>query len=207
MEAVCHWADVSSLKDPAHFRHGLSLLRNKERKEKALAFRYENGRALSLGVSLLLEQALREVGITEYELSLEPRGKPVLVHQDLHFSLSHSGSFAVCALSCSPIGADVELIKPLRTQGVLRFLHPDETAEIQQSEDPALAFIRIWTRKESYGKRNGTGIAYDMKGISFLEAHPEDSYRFHELCIDGHMITVCTGPQETVRFVKTELPV
>ena len=205
MEAVCHWADVSSLKDPAHFRHGLSLLRNKERKEKALAFRYENGRALSLGVSLLLEQALREAGITEFELSLEPQGKPALVHQDLHFSLSHSGTIAVCALSCSPIGADVELIKPLRTQGVLRFLHPDEAAEIQQSEDPALAFIRIWTRKESYGKRNGTGIAYDMKGISFLDPRPEDPYRFHELCTDGYMITVCTGPQETVRFLNTEI--
>ena len=69
-------------------------------------------------------------------------GKPVLeLHEDFHFSVSHSGGLAVYALSeLSPVGVDVELLE--RPSGSCRA--PD--------------FLRAWVRAEAEGKRTGVGV-------------------------------------------------
>ncbi|MBR4456386.1 MAG: 4'-phosphopantetheinyl transferase superfamily protein [Solobacterium sp.] len=204
MTAVCRCLDVSFLKDEAVFQHFLSTLTLSSRKEKVLSYRFESGRILSLGAGLLLELSLKEAGLTDFTLAAEPYGKPYPVHGGLHFSLSHSGTMAVCAISSLPVGADVELIRPIRFRSVLRFFHPDEVKQIESAESEEMEFTRIWTRKESYGKRNGTGISYDLKQFCFLKPQADDSCSFHERCIQGHMITVCSSAQEEVKFLKTE---
>ena len=206
MDVICRYLDVSFLNDDALFQQYLSSLASKQRKEKAVSFRIKSARNLSLGASLLLEQMLRDEGITDYQLVYEPSGRPVLSSGSLQFSLSHSGTTAVCAMSSTPVGADVEQIKAIRVRGILRYFHPAEVSYIEQAEQEDLAFIRLWTRKESYGKRTGAGIGYDLKQYCFIENDDSDAeFKFHELLLPQHLITVCTARHETVLFEKAEI--
>lgn len=91
-----------------------------------------------------------------------PHGKPELVDFPLHFSLSHSGEYVLCAVSESEVGADIQRMQPLdflRLAG--RFFTEAERAAIEvcgEAERQGL-FFRLWARKEAYGKLTGRGIA------------------------------------------------
>jgi len=66
---------------------------------------------------------------------------------------------AVCAASRYPVGTDVEEVRANRAEPLMRFLHEEEQKMIQAAEDRDFVFLEIWTRKESFGKRSGEGIA------------------------------------------------
>ncbi|MER6683335.1 4'-phosphopantetheinyl transferase family protein [Streptomyces olivaceoviridis] len=97
----------------------------------------------------------------------EPHGRPVLEvpESPLHFSLSHSAGMALIGVSTVPIGVDVEKIPSRDTVRVCTpALHPDEQGELLARPDGvgAVAFGRLWTRKEAYLKGIGTGLARDL---------------------------------------------
>lgn len=86
------------------------------------------------------------------ELTRSGRGKPLFADRsDRWLSLSHSGGYALCALSdAGPVGADIELVRPHRA-GVIQYaLSAGELAEFDGSWED---FARLWTRKESWCKR------------------------------------------------------
>ncbi|MCD9140818.1 4'-phosphopantetheinyl transferase family protein [Streptomyces albireticuli] len=92
----------------------------------------------------------------------KPHGRPAVAGAPLHFNLSHAGDLAFFAFADTPVGADVEEEQPAEVvDGVVRMLHPDETAEIGALPGPdrAAAFARCWTRKEAYLKGTGTGLS------------------------------------------------
>ncbi len=87
------------------------------------------------------------------------RGKPYLEdHPEQYFSLSHSGGFAVCALSDMPVGVDVEQIKERDLSVATRF-SAWEREQLAASEDPKRLFYRFWTARESALKLRGTGLS------------------------------------------------
>lgn len=91
--------------------------------------------------------------------------------RDLHFNVSHSGDFAVLALTRSVrVGVDIELMKPSRdlTHLAHRVFHPDEIRLLEGSQEPALLerFYRIWARKEAAAKALGRGIGTDFTSFS-----------------------------------------
>ncbi|MBQ2559234.1 MAG: 4'-phosphopantetheinyl transferase superfamily protein [Fibrobacter sp.] len=139
-----------------------------QRREQALKFRHENGRRLSLAVYLLLMDGLRE----EYGIQIPPEfdytaeGKPfILGRPDIHFSFSHSGNVALCALSDQPVGADVEVPRKITPSLVSYTMNDREHEQINASADPALRFLYFWTRKEALLKLTGEGIRNDMKQV------------------------------------------
>ena len=73
------------------------------RRSKALRCRSEEKQRASLAVELLLKLAC---GRTDYKTT--DKGKPYFEGDPMYFSLSHSGSFALCAVSDRPVGADLE---------------------------------------------------------------------------------------------------
>jgi 4'-phosphopantetheinyl transferase len=96
-----------------------------------------------------------------------PHGRPILVgpQSTPHFSLSHSGEYALVGVAAHPIGVDVESVPVAGTvDAVVGRLHPAERAEIQSSapEDRPRAFARIWCRKEAYLKAVGIGVVADL---------------------------------------------
>ena len=106
----------------------------------------------------LLERALRETcGLTALPpVERGERGKPFFPDlPGMHFSLSHSGSFCLCALSPSPVGADIEAVRPRGEVLLRRGLTEAERAWCLAAGDPWPRFCLLWTRRESRCKWSG----------------------------------------------------
>nr|WP_275891430.1 4'-phosphopantetheinyl transferase superfamily protein [Ruminococcus sp. OA3] len=100
-----------------------------------------------------------------------PSGKPHLVnYPKIHFNISHSGGYAVCAIGPEPVGVDIEFWRALdygRLAG--KAFAEEEKKELESSCDPQRFFFDRWVEKESYLKWKGTGITRDMKEIDCLD--------------------------------------
>lgn len=111
-------------------------------------------------------------------LNRTARGKPFFIDRpDLHFSVSHSGDWFVCAISDEPVGVDLQ--EPSFRVGdteeqtasrfmriAKRFFHPAEVKFIQ--DNPLQRFLILWTARESYVKFTGQGIDNDFSDICVL---------------------------------------
>ncbi|MFI8105272.1 4'-phosphopantetheinyl transferase family protein [Streptomyces sp. NPDC086023] len=109
----------------------------------------------------------------------EPHGRPVLPGDALHFSLSHCAGLSLLAFAATPVGVDVEAVPPPATVAeTADVLHPREAAELALLDpgERALAFTRVWTRKEAYLKGLGIGLsenpAADYVGSGPVPSHP-----------------------------------
>ena len=141
---------------------------SEQRREQALKFKHEQGRRLCVLAYQLLKQGLREAyGITENPIfEYNEHGKPSIVgHPEIFFNLSHCKEAAVCVVSDQPIGVDVESIREYKENLVRYTMNDEEISQISSAENPAVAFIRLWTMKEATMKLIGTGISNDMKTV------------------------------------------
>lgn len=141
---------------------------SEQRREQALRFRHELGQRLSVLAYRLLKRCLSELYGMEGNPRLEydEHGKPAIAGRpDICFSLSHCREAVACAVSTRPVGIDVEAIREYRPSLVRYTMNDEETAAVERADDPAAAFIRLWTMKEATVKLTGTGISTDMKGV------------------------------------------
>ena len=101
----------------------------------------------------LLAKTLESVWGCDAECRLErsPRGKPYFADMPNRWlSLSHSGRYALCALSDEgEVGVDVEVIRTHRPGLPEYVLTPEEKAQFDGSWED---FTRLWTLKESWCK-------------------------------------------------------
>jgi 4'-phosphopantetheinyl transferase len=149
-------------------KHALPLL-SEQRREKVLAYRFEQDKILSTAVYLLLRRALLEAyGIDEaVEFAFLENGKPVLRdYPHIHFSLSHCREAVACALSESEAGVDVQHIEPVSDKVAGYVLTPEEYSAYKTAEDPPRRFCELWTIKESFLKKSGRGIGMDLSSLS-----------------------------------------
>jgi 4'-phosphopantetheinyl transferase len=128
----------------------------------------------SLYAELLLRSVLRKKGILSDEVCFElnPNGKPSLKgHPDIHYNLSHSGEWVVCAIDNEPVGIDVESIHPIDYGIAERYFSSSENMQLmRQSETDRLPyFFDIWTLKESYIKAIGRGMSMSLQSFSILK--------------------------------------
>ena len=161
---------------------------SKERLSKAASFRNADDRVRSLRAGWALDAALRTVGLRERDVTVvyDDHGKPVLQdHPHLHFSLSHSGEWAVCALSDVPVGVDVELIRPIDAARLVNRWLPAEQAAEWETDPSIERFFKLWTRRESLLKAQGVGLS----GVGTAS---EDGFYFREYALDGYALTLCT---------------
>jgi len=94
-------------------------------------------------------------------------GKPRLDGHDLQFNLSHSGDYALVAVTQNcKVGVDVELIRSDMEHEKIanRFFSPNEVSELMAlpPEQRELAFFHCWTRKEAYIKAHGLGLSLPL---------------------------------------------
>ncbi len=143
---------------------------NTARQEKAKRLVSPTARAQSLGVGLLLRYAIENDTELEYEkirFLTEKNGKPYAEGNPFYFSLSHSGDYAVCAISNSPVGVDIEKEKELSERMQKRFAQS----------------VLEWTKIEAKGKLTGGGVFDTVEG-DFIYSHHKTA--------DGYIITVCS---------------
>ena len=95
------------------------------------------------------------------DIAANENGKPYLTAvPTVHFSLSHSAAWAVCAVSDHPVGVDIQQCRSFKPNIADRFFHPDEVRYLS-SLSPAErenAFYILWALKESYVKADGRGL-------------------------------------------------
>lgn len=109
----------------------------------------------------------------DVEILRTDKGKPYLAHSNIHFSLSHSGRWAVLAVSTSgAMGIDIEAAERKRDlAGIAEsYYHPQEFAQLQAlaGNQQTDYFYRLWTLKEAFFKATGTGISAGLDKIHFM---------------------------------------
>ena len=208
MEMSCCEIDcmeITPLENGKLFREWLERM-PEYRKRKVASLRSAESQRLSLGVGILLFHALEKRGIdgSAVRIGEGEYGQPWLPEwPEIHFSLSHAGKWALCAVSGLPVGCDAERSGRGNLRVAERFFHPEEKAALAKENDPEardLLFTRIWTRKESYVKAIGKGVSFPLqsfsvltpeKGVWFAEKDPEEGYAF-SCCMLG------PAPEETL---------
>ena len=204
MSAKGYYYDVNELSDPRLFARAMDLLPFKERREKINRFRFDKDKRLSLGAGMLVSCALGQAGIRHPDIVTADLGKPELAdHPNVHFNISHSGSLAVCVISESPVGVDVEFIRNVDWRLARRCFREDELIWLEKAPDTDYAFTQLWTRKESYLKLLGTGLSREMNSFSvFSPSSLEEGAVFTEQEAGRHLINVCTPGPLPVEFIQ-----
>ena len=123
--------------------------------------------------TLLAHYVIKQISpetVCEKWLTAE-NGKPYIENCPVHFSISHAGEIVAVALSeNSPVGVDVERVRPMREGFAARYFNDADQALIRTAEDPDEALIRFWTAKEAVGKYLGTGLGKNIPTIDTKEA-------------------------------------
>ena len=168
MKTKVYITNIEPLGDEGLFQ-SLYELMPAYRREKIDRLKCVPDKNRSLGVGALLMYALLREGLDPLTpVKIAPDGKPSLEGDPLYFNLSHSGDMAMCIISDTSVGCDIESMKKEPNLKVAkRFFTEKEYESIRDKRD----FYRIWTLKESYVKLNGEGI----KGIL-------DSFSIDESC-------------------------
>lgn len=204
--AALYAADVSVLADPQFYAAAYAAA-SPARRGKTDRYHFAKDRYLSLGAELLLHHALRAAGICGLPADLDygAQGKPYLRDSGIFFNLSHSGSWAVCAVSACEVGCDVEKIAPIDLEIAKRFFFRTEYDDIaaQTTEETRNEmFYRYWTLKESFMKATGLGMKLPLdafrivRGSEISVVQPVDgrSYHFAEYEeIPGCKCALCTA--------------
>lgn len=141
-----------------------------ERKESVMRMQNKKKRNLRICADALCRKAISEfcgVNADEIQIALSPFGKPYIKNLPVYFSISHSGDFAVCAVSNEEIGIDIEQIRQVHPRIHEKFCTESEAEYIRTTEN---GIFKIWTLKEAYFKCIGTGLGADIKSISFSVA-------------------------------------
>jgi 4'-phosphopantetheinyl transferase len=109
-------------------------------------------------------------------------GKPALrdsgLHFEVHFNVSHSGNWALQAVSLeAEVGIDIERVDSRFANDQIpeRFFSPREVAQLRglPEDQQTPAFFRCWTRKEAYIKARGLGLALALDSFD-VSLGPDD---------------------------------
>ena len=184
-----------SVADAARFEACLAAVSLRSR-ERILSLKNEDDRRRRLCAAVALDACLQTVGLREARVKIGEgeHGKPFLTeHPDVHFSVSHSGDWAVCALDGEPVGIDVERVRDKCFAALAaRYFTSEEHAWLVSQADEKRAFFRLWTAKESVLKARGTGLSGGLSvPVLCGDALSSPPWRLKEYALPDHALTVC----------------
>ena len=147
------------------------------------------GRTLAHDAALrLLKYAVEsEFGVSPPRIEPDANGKPSFPDcPDIHFSYSHTRGRVLCAVSDSPVGADIEAHREVSGAAVRRLM----------SDCGDFDFFELWTLRESLFKLRGTGSLLTDKFLrrssEIIAPEPGIFCRVYD-CISGCTAAVASG--------------
>ena len=171
------------------------------RKKKIDGIVFPEKKRASLMAGFLLKRGLFDAGIDDIEVysditrfalpigtagshyDIDKDAVPYEEGDDIYFSISHSGEFAMCVTGNENAGCDIEMISDKDIRVAKRILSPamyEEYPEMKREEQQRL-FFSVWTIKESVMKAEGKGfllspgcIDVDLKRGRAYVTDPED---------------------------------
>jgi len=137
------------------------------------------------------------------EFNTNEYGKPFLTNKniDVNFSISHSGSWVVVALSSFDIGIDIEKIMKIDIKIMSQFFTPEESNALTKllPEEQLHYFYELWTLKESYVKAIGKGLSVPLDSFSIntndqcITMFPQCLHNFRQYQLqDNYKLSVCS---------------
>ena len=144
---------------------------------------------------LLAYAVFRRWGLTALpELARAEQGKPFFpAFPDYHFNLSHSGTFALCAVDEFPVGTDMETIRPHHPKLAQRICSAAELAWLEEQVDKLSALCQLWTGKEALGKYHGTALTTPLRSLCppLPPVTEQDGLLFHRITTPDYTLCVC----------------
>lgn len=194
--AYIYIGDIEIFRDTDEYLTAISNL-SKERRNKALSYKNDNDKLLSVMAGTLLEKAMDDFNC-HYPLIRDGLG---YLHSRgdnrKFFSLSHSGNLAVCVVSDKNIGIDIEAsdrfdnARYLNTElGFVKKILSEPEKEYFKQNCNTDTISRIWTRKESYSKILGKGIAMDLRTINTLDEALYNSFNVEDFLGNVYMVSI-----------------
>ena len=165
-----------------------------ERRERIRAMGSPLARREGFGAELALCLALR---LFRPDIPLPPeyrrtdRGKPYDPLGRVHFSLTHSGGIAACAVSDGEVAVDLEASGRDASRAEPRVRCP---------EDDPMDFLRLWTAKECAMKYTGLGFALSpgriwvRGGAVYADGRPLGRVKW--FAPNGNVLAVLSGDGE-----------
>jgi len=142
--------------------------------------------------------ARKQLGVLPREIIFNKgeNGKPFLKNfPSFHFNISHTKNAVLIAVSDSPIGTDIEIIRPYDEKLLKvakRFFLPKEFEYIAIEEGrQSNRFFEIWTRKEAYAKYLGTGLFTNVDVMSFDVLNPGFNGQIKTFFVEDYVLSVC----------------
>lgn len=172
-------------------------------------FYNEKDRVRCLYAEVITRYALFNLGVDSNSVVIERdiNGKPQLSNmKNLHFNISHSGDWVVCAISSLDVGIDVEEIKDNYIMDIAKnCLTDNEYGQLLHCEQctQVSKFYKFWTLKESYVKNIGLGMKKSFNEFEFLlngskinffiDGKECADYYFEQYYLDEkHQVALCT---------------
>lgn len=133
-----------------------------------------------------------------------PLGKPFFPgYPHIHFNLSHSGPYALCALGDRPLGVDIEALRPRKDTLPAGVFTPEEYSWYMEQGGGWSAFYTLWTRKESWAKYHGGSVARPKKICPPLPGTTESSLFLTSLSGPGWHSAICSEiPAPPIQWVN-----
>jgi 4'-phosphopantetheinyl transferase len=123
-------------------------------------FKSEKRKVEFLATRLLLQQLLN----IKTEIAYQKSGRPELKNSLLQISVSHSAQLVTIVISNNSVGIDVENVTRQIDRVTKRFLHPEELAWIEKSENGQFLKILFWCAKEAIFKCScQSGVQFDTQ--------------------------------------------
>jgi 4'-phosphopantetheinyl transferase len=159
------------------------------------------------------------ISVKTVSLHVDSFGKPLVDLDDqIHFNVSHSKSWVVCAVDSVPVGIDVEYVRRHDPDVAKRFYHPNEYAALNALPEAERngRFFDLWTIKESYIKALGKGLslALDSFEVMFengtirmktLSQNPVMHFRQYDLGPE-YRCAACSEREAFCREIRTMTP-
>lgn len=192
------------------FQSHLSILPQKDQ-DRIRRFKRWQDRQIHLACRLLLQKGLVECGYPPAILESVNNtfyGKP-FINSDIEFSLSNSGTCAVCVISHSnTVGIDVETIRDIDISDFKSLMSLNEWKDIQNAKNRLKAFYSFWTKKEAILKADGRGFSLPLEQIHIGKnsAMVSDKKWFiSEIPLDASHIChiAIENPVDTISIQKT----
>jgi 4'-phosphopantetheinyl transferase len=111
--------------------------------------------SLSKHARKALEISAQKSHVRLRNLKKNEKGVPLPFNGN-YWSLTHKSKYVAAVIASTPIGIDIEKIRPC-SKALFRKTAHDREWELSDT-DPFILFYRYWTSKESVLKASGTGI-------------------------------------------------
>ena len=204
--------DVRQLESESAFDKALQAV-SPYRRQKIALLKHKKDKNRSLGAALSLNAAVKAYGLEErsMEYDLEKQGKPVFrYYPEIHFSLSHSGDFAICSIGDVESGSDIEWVRSGKTRLAERFFAEEELAWIRKADstkEQEDRMFRIWTMKESFLKVTGFGMSLPLKEFAVVVEDADTIFLHHHVNEKSYYMKEYTMPERSAEDTRYKISV